>query len=124
MAELDQSLEEKIEVALLETPGMTAREIGALLGLDKGDINSCLYQSEKFVKDDSVRPCWSLTGSLEQKIVIALRETPGMTAREIGALLGTGKEEINSCLYKSAKFVKDESTRPCWSLTKLECTPE
>lgn len=65
-----------------------------------------------------------LNQSLEEKIEVALRETPGMTAREIGAVLGIGKEDINSCLYKSAKFMKDESTRPCWSLTKLECTPE
>jgi len=65
-----------------------------------------------------------LDQSLEEKIEVVLRETPGMTAREIGALLGTGKEEINSCLYKSTKFVKDESTRPCWSLTKFEGAPE
>jgi hypothetical protein len=61
MSELDQSLEKRIEVALRKTPGMTARELGALLGADKGDINSCLYHSAKFVKDESTRPCWSLT---------------------------------------------------------------
>jgi hypothetical protein len=44
MSELDQSLEGKIEVALRKTPGMTARELGALLGKSKSDINSCLYK--------------------------------------------------------------------------------
>ncbi len=63
MAELDRNVEEKIVVALHEAPGMTARELVIILGIDKGDINSCLYQSAKFVKDDSVRPRWSLTNS-------------------------------------------------------------
>ena len=57
----DGQLEQKIEKLLQNDPGMTARQLGAELGVYKGDINSCLYNSSKFVKDDSPRPCWYLS---------------------------------------------------------------
>ena len=57
---LDMELEEQIETQLGKEPGLTARQLGALLGVYKGDINSCLYGSRKFVRDESPRPRWFL----------------------------------------------------------------
>jgi RNA polymerase primary sigma factor len=51
-------LTDKIESILRENPGLTARQIGEFLGVDKRDVNSCLYSSDLFVKDDSLRPLW------------------------------------------------------------------
>jgi len=56
----DKDLERQIEKQLVREPGLTARQLGAILGVYKGDVNSCLYGSRKFVRDDSPRPCWSL----------------------------------------------------------------
>ncbi len=63
----DGQLEQKIEKVLQNDPGMTARQLGAELGVYKGDINSCLYNSSKFVKDDSPRPCWYLSQTDKKK---------------------------------------------------------
>jgi len=56
----DLELETKILQLLVESPGLTARELEALTGVYKGTINSLLYKSTKFVKDNSPRPCWFL----------------------------------------------------------------
>ena len=53
---------------------------------------------------------------LETKILQLLSESPGLTARELESFTGVFKGTINSLLYKSAKFVKDNSPRPCWFL--------
>ena len=57
---LEMNLEEKIEKQLVKEPGLTARQLGALLGVSKGDVNSCLYGSRKFIRDESPRPRWFL----------------------------------------------------------------
>ena len=57
---LDSELESRIENHLVKEPGLTARQLGALLGVYKGDVNSCLYGSRKFIRDESPRPCWFL----------------------------------------------------------------
>lgn len=54
----DLGLETKILQLLIESPGLTARELESLTGVFKGTINSLLYKSKKFVKDASPRPCW------------------------------------------------------------------
>ncbi len=59
----DQSLESKLEGLLAESPGLTARRLGAMLDVYKGDVNSCLYGSRKFHRDQSPRPCWFLRES-------------------------------------------------------------
>ena len=70
-----EELEKKIVDVLLENPGLTARQIGALLDVYKGSINSLLYKSPRFVQDDSPRPCWFLTntskstGSVQKPLV-------------------------------------------------------
>jgi hypothetical protein len=56
----DKELESRIESQLVKEPGLTARQLGALLGVYKGDVNSCLYGSRKFFRDESPRPCWFL----------------------------------------------------------------
>jgi hypothetical protein len=56
----DLELEDKISQLLTVNPGLTARELEALIGVFKGTINSLLYRSPNFVKDDSTRPCWFL----------------------------------------------------------------
>jgi len=60
---LDRELEGRIESQLIREPGLTARQLGALLGVYKGEVNSCLYGSPKFLRDDSPRPCWFLSNS-------------------------------------------------------------
>jgi len=61
---------------------------------------------------------------LETKILQLLSESPGLTARELESLTGVFKGSINSLLYKSTKFVKDNSPRPCWSLKNDEIGEE
>ena len=82
----DLDLETKILQLLIDSPGLTARELESLTGVFKGTINSLLYKSTKFVKDDSPRPCWFLKGDvineesdeineeLVKKIVIELKQ--------------------------------------------------
>ena len=61
---------------------------------------------------------------LETNILQLLSESPGLTARELESLTGVFKGTINSLLYKSARFVKDNSPRPCWFLKNDEIGEE
>ena len=61
---------------------------------------------------------------LETKILQLLSESPGLTVRELESLTGVFKGTINSLLYKSTKFVKDNSPRPCWFLKNDEIGEE
>ena len=91
----DLDLETKILQLLIDSPGLTARELESLTGVFKGTINSLLYKSTKFVKDDSPRPCWFLKGDviseeldeineeLVKKIVIALKQRLPVTKRAL-----------------------------------------
>ena len=49
----NSELEKRLEAQLAKEPGLTARRLGAILGVYKGDVNSCLYGSQKFVRDGS-----------------------------------------------------------------------
>ena len=44
--------------ALTEHGGLTARELGRLLGVDKSDVNSVLYACPEFIKSSDSRPVW------------------------------------------------------------------
>jgi RNA polymerase primary sigma factor len=91
----DLELETKILQFLIESPGLTARELEALTGVFKGTINSLLYKSTKFIKDDSPRPCWFLKDDenneqldeineeLVEKLVIALKQRMPVTKRPL-----------------------------------------
>lgn len=56
----DGDLENQIGELLADSPGLTAPELSEILGMYKGTINSLLYRSTRFEKDDSTRPCWFL----------------------------------------------------------------
>jgi RNA polymerase primary sigma factor len=80
----DLELEARISQLLTVNPGLTARELEALIGVFKGTINSLLYRSPNFVKDDSTRPCWFLakddiSSELVEKVVFEKKQrTPGI----------------------------------------------
>jgi RNA polymerase primary sigma factor len=68
----DAELENQIGELLTDSPGLTARELSEILGIYKGTINSLLYRSTRFEKDDSTRPCWFLVetgGDIEHEVV-------------------------------------------------------
>ena len=89
-----EELEKKIVDVLLENPGLTARQIGALLDVYKGSINSLLYKSPRFVQDDSPRPCWFLTNTSKsagtvQKPLVNLQPATPSTSKRKPSRLGT-----------------------------------
>lgn len=61
-----EELENRIEYELKELQGQTARQIALAIGVDKRAVNSLLYSSPKFVRDESLRPCWFLTDSAQE----------------------------------------------------------
>ena len=82
MTEVD--LESKLQELLVENPGLTAHQLGALLGIYKGDVNSCLYNSPKFTKivnEGSARPIW-FAAAKETKSDIARGTTQPKAARK------------------------------------------
>ncbi len=60
---------------------------------------------------------------LEKRLVAELSRDPGLTARQLGEILGVYKGEVNSCLYGSRRFRRDESPRPCWFLRESNPLP-
>ena len=84
----DIELETKVFELLTENPGITARELEALTGVYKGTINSLLYKSAKFVRDDSTRPCWfiaeaEINEELVERVITALKQKNLVTKRSI-----------------------------------------
>ena len=56
-----QDIPDRIISILIQTPGLTARELGARLGEDKSLINSALYsRPDLFYRNDESRPRWWL----------------------------------------------------------------
>jgi RNA polymerase primary sigma factor len=82
---IDMELEKRLVAELSREPGLTARQLGAILGVYKGDVNSCLYGSPKFVRDESPRPCWSLKASKAATPSSAPTQKAISTARQFKA---------------------------------------
>jgi superfamily II DNA or RNA helicase len=59
----------RLREALIDEPGLTARELASRFGLNKSDINSALYSNSDFKKDSSPRPRWFVQTETEAPLV-------------------------------------------------------
>ena len=67
----------------------------------------------------------NMSEDIHVRIVAALREAPGLTARELGARLGEDKSVINSRLYsRPDTFFRSTDPRPRWWLQSLPAAIE
>ena len=54
------------------------------------------------------------------RIETELKAAPNQTARQLARTIGENKKILNPLLYRSEKFVKDDSKRPLWRLKETQ----